>query len=346
MRTAVYVRVSTPRQSQAQTIDPQLPRLRAHLAAQGEALPSEQLVRDEGYRGARLHRPGLDHLRDAVKAAACDRVLVTTPDRLARNDVPQLVWLEELERVGCRVACLERPMRQDPPDPFLLPIRRAVAEDERTLIAERMRRGRQLKLRAGLRLPWTTTPYGYRVDPERPRAPAGGRLDAAEGAVVRELCTRSLEGPETMRGLVTYLLPLGWPAPRGGAHWSAASVRGLLTNPADSGPVSSGRKRLRPARRRRSATQPIGPLAQGWEPSAPEAWQLVATIPALVSPEHLAQGQAKLALTQPWASRNQKTHVYLLRALVSCGVCQACCLARTPHGGLRYDVGRTKTGPR
>jgi site-specific DNA recombinase len=346
MRTAVYVRVSTQRQSQAQTIDQQLARLRAHLAVQGEELQSEQIFRDDGYSGASLNRPGLDHLRDAVQAAAFDHVLVTTPDRLARNYVHQMVLLEELERVGCRVEFLERPMSQDPHDQLLLQIRSAVAEYERTLIAERMRRGRQMKLRAGILLPWTTTPYGYRVDPERPRDPAGVRMDPAEGAVLRELFTRYLEGPETIRGLVKYLLQLGLPSPRGRARWSAASVRGLLTNPVYSGQVYSGRKRMRPARRRRSATHPIGQLAQGWDPIAPEAWQLVATIPAIVSPEHFALVQAKLALNQQWASRNNKTHAYLLRALVSCGVCQACCIARTTNGGLRYYVCRTKTVPR
>jgi site-specific DNA recombinase len=346
MSTAVYVRVSTARQSQAQTIDQPWARLQAHLAAQGEELRSEQIFRDDGYSGASLNRPGLDHRRDAVKAAAFDRVLVTTPDRLARNYVHQMLLLEELERVGCRVEFLERPMSQDPHDQLVLQIRSAVAEYERTLIAERMRRGRQMKLRAGVLLPWTMTPYGYRVAPERPRDPAGVHIDPAEGAVVRELFTRYLEGPETIRGLVKYLLPLGLPSPRGRARWSAASVRGLLTNPAYTGQVYSGRKRMRPARRRRSATHPIGQLAQGWDPVAPEAWQLAATIPVIVPPEHFAQVQAKLALNQQWASRNNKVHTYLLRALVSCGVCQACCVARTTNGGLRYYVCRTKTVPR
>src|SRR6266511_2752270 len=342
MSTAVYVRVSTQRQSQAQTIDQQLARLQAHLAAQGEELQSEQIFRDDGYSGASLNRPGLDHLRDAVKAAAFDGVLVTTRDRLTRNYVHHMVLLEELEHMGCQVEFLERPMSQDPHDQWLLQIRSAVAEYERTLMAERMRRGRQMKLRAGILRPWTTTPYGYRVDPERPRDPAGVRIDPAEGAVVRELFTRYLEAPETIRGLVKYMLRLGLPSPRGRACWSAASVRGLLTNPASTGQVYSGRQRMRPARRRRSATHPIGPLAQGWDPIAPEAWQLVATIPAIVSPAHFAQVQAKLALNQPWASRHNKTPADLLRALVSCGVCHACCIARTTNGGLRYDVCRTK----
>jgi site-specific DNA recombinase len=346
MRTAAYGRVSTQRQSQAQTIDQQWARLRAHLAAQGEELHSAQIFRDDGYSGASLNRPGLDHLRDAVRAAAFDRVLVTTPDRLARHYLHQMVLLEELERLGCRVEFLERPMSQDPHDQLLLQIRSAVAEYERTLIAERMRRGRQMKLRAGILLPWATTPYGYRVDPERPRDPGGVRIDPAEGAIVRELFTRYLEAPETIRGLVKYLLGLGLPSPRGRIRWSAASVRGILTNPTYTGQVYSGRKRMRPARARRSATHPIGQLAQGWDAVPPEAWQLVVTVPAVVSEEQFKQVQAKLALNQQFASRNNKTHTYLLRALVSCGVCQACCLARTTNGGLRYYVCRTKTVPR
>ena len=40
MRTAIYVRVSTDRQTQAQTIDQQVERLQRHLSAQGKS--SEQ----------------------------------------------------------------------------------------------------------------------------------------------------------------------------------------------------------------------------------------------------------------------------------------------------------------
>ena len=346
MRTAVYVRVSTQRQSQAQTIDQQRARLRAHLAAHGEELRSEHMVRDDGYSGASLNRPGLDHLRDAGKAAAFERILVTTPDRLARNDVHRMVLLAELERVGCRVEFLARPMSQDPHAPLVLQIRSAVAAYERTLMAERMRRGRQRKRRAGVLSPWATTPDGDRVDPERPRDPAGVRIDPAEGAVIRELFMRYLEAAETLRGLVKYVLGRGLPSPRGGARWSAASIRGMLTTPTSTGQVYSGRKRRRPARARRSAPHPIGKLAQGWDSVAPEAWQLGASIPALVSPEHFAQVQVKLALNKRWASRKNNTHAYLLRALVSCGVCQAWCMARTTTGGLRDDGCRTKAVPR
>ena len=63
MEIALYVRVSTSRQQQAQTIDQQLDRLRAHVATQPTwHLAEEHIYRDDGYSGANLNRPGLDRL--------------------------------------------------------------------------------------------------------------------------------------------------------------------------------------------------------------------------------------------------------------------------------------------
>ena len=138
---------------------------RPRAPAEGWTLTPAHIFRDDGYSGASLARPGLDRLRDAVKGREVDRVLVTAPDRLARNYVHQMVLLEELARAGCEAVFLDRPMSDDPHDQLLLQIRGAVAEYERTLIAERMRRGRLAKLRAGRLLPWTRAPYGYRLTP-------------------------------------------------------------------------------------------------------------------------------------------------------------------------------------
>src|SRR5215471_15186111 len=128
MRTAIYVRVSTNRQTQAQTIEQQLERLQKHLELQGEPRLTENVFRDDGYSGANRNRPGLDRLRDRVKDGTLDRVVITSPDRLARNYVHQMVLVEEWERCGCQVEFLDRPMTQDPHDQLLLQIRGAVAE--------------------------------------------------------------------------------------------------------------------------------------------------------------------------------------------------------------------------
>src|SRR3954470_23179826 len=80
MRVAIYVRVSTQRQAQAQTIDQQLDRLRRVAAERRWQLSEDRVFRDDGYSGASLRRPGLDRLRDLAALAELDRILVTDPD--------------------------------------------------------------------------------------------------------------------------------------------------------------------------------------------------------------------------------------------------------------------------
>ena len=345
MRTVVYVRVSTLRQAQAQTIEQQLDRLRACFRSRGVELASEDIFRDDGYSGATLNRPGLDRLRDAVRAREVEQVLVTDPDRLARNYVQLMVLLEELERFGCRVEFLDRPMGRDPQDQLLLQIRGAVAEYERTLIAERMRRGRQIKLRAGCLLPWTRAPYGYRLDPDRPRDPAGITVEPAEAAVVREVFARYVEDHASLFSLAGHLRVLGIPSPTGRPCWSPATLRGMLTNPTYTGQVFANRWRARAPRTRRSATHPIGRPSDSAVPTPTEHWLPVASIPALISSEQFKRAQAKLAQNRAFARRHNTRHNYLLRALVSCGVCQSSCLCRTVHPGYDYYICRGKADP-
>src|SRR6267378_1495831 len=237
MRAAVYGRVSTTRQAQAQTIEQQLDRLRAAVAGHGWELHEQHVYRDDGYSGASLGRPGLDRLRDHAALAELDLVLVTAPDRLARNYVHQVLLIDELAGHGCQVEFLDRPMSQDPHDQLLLQIRGAVAEYERTLIAERTRRGRQHKFRTGQMLPWTRPPYGYRLDPKRPRDPSGVRLEPAEAAVAAEMFAWYVRDGRTLMGLVKHLHELGVPSPSGKPYWGLASVRGVLTNPSYTGQV-------------------------------------------------------------------------------------------------------------
>jgi site-specific DNA recombinase len=338
MRVAIYVRVSTTYQVQTQTIDQQLERLQAHVQSQGWTLSNEHIFRDDGYSGARLNRPGLDHLRDAARNRALDRVLVTAPDRLARNYVHQMVLLEEFERYGCPVEFLDRPMSQDPHDQLLLQIRGAVAEYERTLITERMRRGRQAKLQAGTLLPWTKAPYGYRLHPERPRDPTGVTLDVAEAAVVAEIFALYLADGASLMQVARTLQQQQIPSPSGKRWWGLASLRGILTNPTYTGQVYLGRVQYRPPQIRRSATHPIGRPHDTGRAVPPEEWIPSVSVPAIITSTQFELAQAKLALNQSFASRNNTAHEYLLRALVSCGVCQYSCTARALNHKHYYYI--------
>lgn len=107
----------------------------------------------------------------------------------------------------------------------------------------------------------------------------------------------------------------------------------------------TGRKRTRPARIRRSATYPLGKPAWSQDAAPREEWTFACTISALITQEDFDHMQAKLALNKQWVSRNNKTHWYLLRALVSCGVCQSACIARTTTHGHSYYMCRCTVQP-
>jgi site-specific DNA recombinase len=200
-----------------------------------------------------------------------------------------------------------------------------------------MRRGRQVKLRAGVFLPWPRPPSGSRVHPDRPRDPAGVALEPTAGAVVRELLRRYAQEQETLGGLSTYVLHRGLTSPRGKRGWRSATRRGVLSTPTYTGHVDVHRPRWRPARRRRSATHPMGTPAAGRDPAPPEAWTCVTTIPALVRQADCDDVQAQLGLNHQRASRNNTVHAYWLRALVRCGRWQAACTALTSASGQSYD---------
>jgi site-specific DNA recombinase len=345
MQVAVYARVSTRRQAQTQSIEQQLDRLRAHAAAHGWDLVQEHVFRDDGYSGASLRRPGLDRLRDAAAGARLDRILITAPDRLARNYVHQVLLVEELQGHGAVVEFLDRPMSHDPHDQLLLQIRGAVAEYERTLITERMRRGRLRKLQAGVLLPWTRPPYGYRVDPERPRDPAGVRLDEAEAAVVRDLFACFVDEGVTVCGLARRLRQLGIASPWGLDSWCLSAVRGVLTNPVYFGQVFGNRLQARPIERRRSALRPAGRGGSSRRLTDPAEWIAVATVPAIIDRELFERAQARLVYNRRMAQRNNRVHQYLLRGLVSCGRCQRACAGRHVPRGYDYYVCRSTPQP-
>jgi len=339
----VYVRVSTQRQAQAQTIEQQLDRLREYSRSQGWPWCDESIFRDDGYSGASLRRPGLDRLREQVRQAAFDRVVLTEPSRLARNYVHQMLLLEELERGGCQVEFVDHPMSQNPHDQLLLQIRGAVAEYERSLIAERMRGGRWQKYQAGGLLPWTHPPYGYRVDPARPRDPAGVRLEPDEAAVIAEMVSWYLQEGLSLLGVTKRLIARRIPTPSGHWRWNQATVRGILANPVYTGTVFLGRYRSTPARHRQSPLVPIGRGSGGHPLADPSEWVAVAQVPTIVSQEHFDQVQARLAHNQQFARRNNTAHAYLLRALVSCGTCQLACTGRSSRAGYAYYTCRGKS---
>ncbi|HYZ09467.1 MAG TPA: recombinase family protein [Pseudonocardiaceae bacterium] len=148
MRVALYARVSTESQQARGTIGSQLAVLRERVGAEGDEVVAEFC--DDGHSGARLDRPGLDALRDAAEAWLLERVWCLSPDRLARVYAYQVIVLDELARHGVGVRFTDAPPLDDDPQARLLTqVQGVIAEYERAKIAERYRRGKLFRSRAG-----------------------------------------------------------------------------------------------------------------------------------------------------------------------------------------------------
>src|SRR3954468_9738339 len=173
-----------------------------------------------------------------------------------------------------------------------------------------MRRGRLRRLRAGTLLPWTRPPYGYRLSPDRPRDPAGVRLDEAEAATVRNIFTWYVEDGLPLTAMVRRLSRLGIVSPKGKALWAASALRGLLTNPTYVGEVYANRTRATPSARRQSALHPVGKTGTTNLLTARGDWIAVADVPAIVTRGQFDAAQERLTRNRQLASgTTRSTHI-------------------------------------
>ena len=185
-RVAVYARVSTIDQS----CEPQLHDLRQYVSARG--WECEEYV-DQGVSGTRDRRPGLDRLLAAVRARRVDVVVVAAFDRFGRS-VRHLVETLELFR-HLHVEFISLREQVDTGSPLgqaVFTIIAAIAQLERSLIAERVRAGLRRARAEGRRL--GRPPVN--VDLARLESTIRRKLSVREGA--RELCV----SPSTYSRLV------------------------------------------------------------------------------------------------------------------------------------------------
>ncbi len=327
MRAALYARVSTERQERQQTIDSQLTALRGWAAAGGHQLAEEHVFRDEGYSGARLDRPGLDALRDAVRDGAVDLVAVLSPDRLARRYAYQVLLLEEFRRAGCQVTFLQHPISDDPNDQLLLQIQGAIAEYERAVLGERFRRGKLQKARDGHYL-GGRAPYGYRYVPRHDAVPGHLVVDDAEAELVRMLYGWLGDEQMTIRQILKRL-NAGPHYPRSGRHpWSPSVVHHILADPIYAGTAYANRYSFVPPMKPRRDRGPRGHEASCRRLKPREQWIAVA-VPALVDAGTWDRAHAQLARNATLSFRNNSKHNYLLRCLLTCRTCGLAMFGRT-----------------
>ena len=310
MKVALYARVSTERQAERGTIGSQLQVLREHVTAGGDELAGEYV--DDGQSGARLDRPGLDALRDAAEAGLFELVWCLSPDRLARAYAYQVLVLDELARFGVTVRFTDAPdlAAGDPQATLLTQVQGVIAEYEKAKIAERYRRGKLFRARAGEITTWKTA-YGYRRVARTGVVAAHLEIYEPEAAVVRRIFTDRAAGI-TVREICRRLNTDRLPSPTGKATWGHSTLCRLLRNEAYIGRVYFNRTETiadpRPARRTRQVPRP----REEWIPIG---------CPRIITDEQFEAATRVAYDNTKWSPRRAEPGAWLLKGLVKCGVC-------------------------
>jgi DNA invertase Pin-like site-specific DNA recombinase len=137
MKIAVYARVST---NNGQDPEMQLRELREYCQRRGWEIAREYV--DIGISGAKEKRPELDKLLADAHRRHFDAVVVWKFDRFARSVSHLLRALEDFRSLGIEFVSLsEQVDTSTPTGKMVFTVLGAVAELERSLIAERVRAG-------------------------------------------------------------------------------------------------------------------------------------------------------------------------------------------------------------
>lgn len=319
---AIYARVSSDRQKEDKTIASQTSSLREYARANNFTVPEGWIFEDEGYSGATLSRPGLERLRDLVAEGQVQTVLVYGPDRLSRKYAYQVLLLEEFSRQGVETVFLLGVSAQTPEERLLVQFQGMIAEYERAQIAERSRRGKRHRAKAGCVNVLSGAPYGYRYVKRNEATNACYLVDEAQAGVVREVFEWYTVEGLSIGAIVHRLNERKVPTRFGKSLWERSKVWAMLRNPAYVGRAAYG-KTERAERRRMTR-----PLRQKGGYSArssanrerPKEQWIGLPVPALVSEESFARAAEKLSENRRFASRNTKEPT-LLQGLLVCGQC-------------------------
>ena len=137
MKAALYARVST---TNGQDPEMQLRELREYCERRGWTMAGEYV--DTGISGAKEKRPELDRMMADAHRRRFDAVVVWKFDRFARSVSHLLRALETFKALGIDFVSLSEQMdTSTPTGKMVFTVLGAVAELERSLIAERVRAG-------------------------------------------------------------------------------------------------------------------------------------------------------------------------------------------------------------
>lgn len=322
-RVAIYIRVSS--EEQGERYGPQM-QLNACLEMAGLSSEKDALVyRDLGISGSVLDRPGLAALRRDARDNLFSRLFVYSEDRLSRNTLHLLLLIDELEKNGISIHFVtgEKFDRNNPSNQLLFTMKAAIAEYERSTIAQRTKRGRETKIKSGKILKGYPI-FGYTFNKEK----STFEINEQEAQVVRLMYRWLLDGMG-VNSIAKKLTALGYRTKKGKTNWHRQVCHQILRNPAYMGKFVQNKY------------DTTGMVGNKFKPKAervkmaiknPDEW-VVTEIPAIVDKQTWEQAQDILETARRrFAGKPKRT--YLLSGLLRCAIC-----GNPMHGRMQNNFG-------
>jgi site-specific DNA recombinase len=319
---AIYARVSSDRQKKEQTIKSQTAALIERTRQEGYTIPQEWIFEDEGYSGAVLVRPGLEQLRDLAVEGQIQTVWVYSPDRLSRKYAYQVLLIEEFARHGVEVLFIRSPKANTPEEQLLLQFQGMIAEYERAQIAERTRRGKRYRARAGSINVLSGAPYGYRYVRKSETSDAYYQVLEKEAEVVRNIFRLYTQECLSINAIARWLNEHNIATRTGAGRWCRSTVWAMLRNPAYKGMACFGKTE---SAERQRITRPLrqrggySPRSSANRERPREDW-IEIPVPALIDEASFALAEEKLEHNKRHSPR-RTVEPTLLQGMLVCKRC-------------------------
>jgi site-specific DNA recombinase len=268
-RVVIYSRVSTDKQEiGGSSLFTQSEACRAYAAEREYEVVGEYT---DTFTGAKYReRPGLNQLRELVRAGAVDVVLCHALDRLSRNQAHVSILMEEIDDAGASLELVTEDFEDSAVGRFLMNAKAFAAEVQREKNTEGAIRGLKRRAESGKLIPGQRALYGYQyTDDTRSKY----EVNPQTCKIVQRIFTECVEG-SSMRSIAQRLTDDGIPSPTGNANWQHSTIASIIRNPAYKGEAfawgyQSGVRGFNPERAIALPEGTIPPLvdARVWEQS-------------------------------------------------------------------------------
>ena len=337
-RVAAYARVSTSEQEKRHTIQIQVEELTQTIKERGWELVDRYV--DDGYSGELLERPDIDRLLAEIEEKTIDVVLVTEPDRLARQFVVQKLLESEIEERNACVEYLSMPPAKTDDEQLGVDVRGLVSAWHRGYIKRKTNAGKIEKAKNGF-VVGGKAPYGFRYVARTRKTQSHYEPIEDELRWVREMFNWCARESLSVDAIALRLIDRKVPTQSGNRIWRGSTVHHILTNETYAGVAHYLKHRSIPPKNREKSVGYRRFKNTSRELRPKDKWipiplDLVIVRETFIDRETWDRAQLQLKRNARSSSRNTR-HPYLLRGRTFCGLCELPCYGSVSKSSLRYQ---------